>query len=104
MRPNNMPRPFAPEHSELDAADEIERLRSALRYEQHRRDRIGTHGPNCHAWGPAHYECAMREIDGLRERIEQSAVADAGRVLRALGLFVPSTWEGKVIRLVVEEG
>lgn len=149
MRPDNMPRLFAPEHSEPDivdrlrayfsgkywtaalsiddvkkAADEIERLRSAVRYEQHRSDRIGTHGPNCYTWGPAHYECAMREIDGLsevaaeselnregikhahaelrrlRERIEKAPVGVLSRA--DVGAWkLPDPWSGKTVRLVV---
>jgi len=131
------------------AADEIERLRKALRYEQHILSREGTHGPDCATWGPAHYECAMREIerlraerdesaqikclvdirwavgdngvrmqdelveyireivaerDKLRGRIEKSAVADAGATFRALGLPCGHGWDGKSLRLVVEEG
>lgn len=39
--------------------DEVERLTKALHYEQHLLTRLGTHGPGCWSWGPAHYECAL---------------------------------------------
>ena len=47
-----------------DALQEIDRLRKALRYEENRFSRIGTHGPDCWKWGPQHYECALRHIGG----------------------------------------
>lgn len=54
---------------------EIERLNKALTYEQHRAERIGTHGPGCEMWGPQHYECAARKL-----KEQQDAMA---RVLKA---------------------
>ena len=48
-------------------ADEIERLRKQIRYQEHRDGRIGTHDPICYGYGPSHYECALRKIDMLRE-------------------------------------
>ena len=62
---------------------ENERLASAIRYEQHLADRIGTHGPDCWSWGNAHYECLKRkhqqdvgesilERDTLRKQLDEA--------------------------------
>ena len=65
-----------------EAADEIERLQKEndllqkelkkhLTYQEHRHGRIGTHDPICYEYGPRHYECALREIERLREALKE---------------------------------
>lgn len=53
-----------------DAAAEIVRLRQALRWQQDREGRIGTHGPDCWKFGHNHYECALRKIEQIKSTVE----------------------------------
>jgi hypothetical protein len=66
---------------ERDAlAAEVEQLNKALQWEQNRAERIGTHGPGCHTWGPAHYECLRRVNAELVEalRVARHMVVEDG--------------------------
>lgn len=47
-------------------ADERDRLGFA---EYRRQSRIGTHGPGCWQWGHTHQQCALHEIDQLRDTL-----------------------------------
>jgi len=66
-------------HVEMQA--EIERLNKALTWEQNRAGRIGTHGPGCHTWGPAHYECLLREHERLKIETALNKMAENAREL-----------------------
>jgi len=65
-----------------DAATEIERLNKALTWEQNRAERIGTHGPGCHTWGPSHYECLLRVnaelVEALKELVYETETVSIG--------------------------
>ena len=50
--------------------EENARLNKALKWEQDRSERVGTHGPGCHLWGHRHYECLLRVHQELLEALE----------------------------------
>jgi hypothetical protein len=47
-------------------------------------DRIGTHAPGCHAWGPRHYECLMRKYEASK-----AALKVAEEALEPFAIFAP---------------
>ena len=61
---------------------ENERLNKTLTWEQNRAERIGTHGPGCHTWGPAHYECLLRVnaelVEALKELVYETETVSIG--------------------------
>ena len=68
---------------ERDAlAAEVVRLNKALTWEQNRAERIGTHGPGCHTWGPSHYECLLRVnaelVEALKELVYETETVSIG--------------------------
>lgn len=40
-------------------------------------DRQSTHGQDCWGWGPKHYDCAVAEIERLREQLLLATVDQA---------------------------
>lgn len=51
---------------------EIERLTACIKWEQNRAERIGTHGPGCEKWGPAHFECLLRSVERKDALLQQA--------------------------------
>jgi hypothetical protein len=71
--------PAIKEERDALAAENV-RLNKALHWEQNRAERIGTHGPGCHTWGPAHYECLLRVNAELQNKLQgKRAIFQAGR-------------------------
>jgi hypothetical protein len=73
--------PAIKEERDALAAENV-RLNKALTWEQNRAERIGTHGPGCHTWGPAHYECLLRVnaelVDALKELVYETETVSIG--------------------------
>jgi hypothetical protein len=65
-----------------DLMDEVARLNKALTWEQNRSERIGTHGPGCHTWGPSHYECLLcvnaELVEALKELVYETETVSIG--------------------------
>jgi 6-pyruvoyl-tetrahydropterin synthase len=57
-----------------EARLEAERLNKALKWEQDRSGRVGTHSPGCWKWGHQHYGCAVEHIAGLDKELESAAL------------------------------
>jgi predicted DNA-binding transcriptional regulator AlpA len=55
--------------------EEIKRLNDALKFEQNRTGRVGTHSPGCWGWGHNHYDCALKEMKVLRDEVSKLEAA-----------------------------
>lgn len=84
---------------------EIERLNSCLRYEQHRAERIGTCGPGCETWGPAHYECAVQEVKKLQHTLadrDEALEKNLATIVHLSGRLAASREREARIRAIAE--
>ena len=70
---------------------ECDRLTAMLQWEQNRRDHIGTHSDECRKWGPAHYECALAEIERLTAMLKPQKPLDADEVTKPGWYWVRNT-------------
>jgi len=52
---------------------ENEELQQRIRYQEHRDGAAKgkTHSIDCYDYGPSHYECALQEIERLREEVDE---------------------------------
>jgi hypothetical protein len=76
-------------------AAEVERLNKALTWEQNRAGRIGTHGPGCHTWGPAHFECLLRVNAELVEACKAALSDDQPYIEKCRAAIAKATGETK---------
>ena len=82
--------------------DEIERLTKALHYEQHWLSRIGTCGPGCWAWGPNHYECALRKIKDAEKNSKEWQNLTDDEIKKIIGPWGPTPIGGYTRKLFDE--
>jgi len=81
---------------------ECDRLTNLLQWEQNRRERIGTHGDECWKWGPAHHECAMREIERITAMLGPQKVLGAEEVTEP-GIYLSKTAAGEIVPMTIRQ-